>query len=237
MKLSELAQQGPIKLLLQGDAGSGKSCFAASFPGPTLYLDFDGKANSAARYINDTPHLDNIDVRNLRTSFSVDPVNAFLKIIMELSEKCIWQTIVLDSITTFSASCLAHIVKTNPGLKRNTTAQGVQPGIQDYGILKREFRTLIPGLLGLPCNVIMNAHLTTEKDELTGEIVRGTMMDGSFGQELPIHFEEVWRAYVDAGGQHLAQTKSDFRYKCRTQIPNLPNPLKLNYQELKKFLI
>ena len=145
-----------------------------------------------------------------------------------------YKTLVVDSITTFSSAALQHIVKTNPGIKRVPSAQGVQPCMQDFGILKREFARLIPGLLSLPMNVIMCGHIKIDKSDITGEVLRGPMMDGSFGQELPIYFEEVYRTYVK-DGKYLAQTKPDMYYDfCRSQIPRLPNPVELKYENLVK---
>ena len=49
-RLSELKTVDLIKILVYGEPGSGKTCFAAGFPGPILFLDFDNKVSSAARY-------------------------------------------------------------------------------------------------------------------------------------------------------------------------------------------
>jgi len=145
-----------------------------------------------------------------------------------------YRTLVIDSCTTFSSAVLAHIVKTNPGINRVKSAQGTQAGMQDFGILKREFARLIPGLLGLPMNVIMTAHIKTDRSDLTGEIIRSPIMDGSFAQELPIYFEEVWRVFMK-DGKPFAQTKSDQTYDfCRSQIPGLPNPVPLEWSSLTK---
>lgn len=241
-KLSEIKTEGDAKILVFGNSGSGKTCFAADFPGPILYLDFDGKVDSAALFHKGKAKLDEIDVRELSGSLEGrNPINELEKIISaELipQEKTgmKYKTLVLDSLTTFSAQVLKHIVETNPGINRVVTKQGKQPGMQDYGILKREFAKLIPGLLSLPCNVVMLGHIATEKDEITGELIRGPLMDGSFARELPIYFKEVWRSYVDDKGVHVLQTKSDARYSCRSQIPGLPNPLSMSYSALEKFI-
>ena len=50
MKLSDVKTDGHLKILLYGQAGSGKTCFAAGFPTPMLYLDFDNKVDSAALF-------------------------------------------------------------------------------------------------------------------------------------------------------------------------------------------
>lgn len=230
-----------LKVLLVGPPGTAKTCVAVGFPYPMLVLDFDGKINSAARwYENDKERLANIEVKNLSKRLDgSDPVVEMLQVIKDLGEQQAKgemkiKTLVIDSATTFSSAILNHIVKTNPGIKRVASAQGVQPGIQDFGILKREFAKLIPGLLSLPINVVMTAHVKTERSELTGEIIRSPIMDGSFSQELPIFWEEVYVVSMK-DGKPYAQTKSDINYNfCRSQIPRLPNPCLLSYEELTK---
>ncbi len=241
MKLSAVKTEGNLKILLMGDAGVGKTIFACSFPGKTRVLDFDGKIDSAALFYKGKPQIDNIDVEQFTSGIELNPIQQMEKVIRDelipaqREGKMPFDTLVLDSITTFSAAALAHIVKTNPGIKRTASAQGMQPGLQDYGILSREFQRLIQGLLALPCNVIMLAHIATEKDEATGQLLRHTMMDGSFAKKLPIYFKEVWRAYVK-DGKRWAQTQSDGQYNCRSQIPGLPNPVALDYAEIAKFI-
>lgn len=241
MKLSELKPSENLKVLVCGPAGTGKTCFAAGMPYPILYLDFDGKVDSAAAFFaGDKDRLDNIDVRDMSKKLSaVDPLAEMLKVIKEelvpsQAGGGQYKTLVIDSVTTFSSAVLQHIVMTNPGIKRVGSAQGVQPGMQDYGILKREFMKLIPGLLSLPMNVVMLGHIKIDRDDLTGEIIRGPLMDGSFSQELPIYFKEVYRSYMK-DGKSLAQTQSDPYYSfCRSQIPGLPNPVELKFENLNK---
>lgn len=241
MKLADVKTEGNLKILLMGDAGVGKTIFATSLPGKTKVLDFDSKIDSAALFYKGKPQLDNIDVEQFSAGLGLSPIQLLEKIIkdelipQQKSGKMLFDTLVVDSLTTFSSACLAHIVASNPGIKRTASAQGMQPGLQDYGILSREFQRLIPGLLALPCNVIMLAHIATEKDEATGQILRHTMLDGSFAKKLPIYFKEVWRAFVK-DGKRFAQTQSDGQYNCRSQIPGLPNPIALDYAEISKFI-
>lgn len=241
MKLSEIKHDDNLKVLLCGPAGSGKTCTAASFPYPILYLDFDLKVDSAAAWHDaDKPRLENIDVRELgRRLDGTDPVVEFLQIVKDLGEQqktgtMKYKTLVIDSMTTFSAAILNHIVKTNPGIKRVVSAQGVQPGMPDFGILKREFEKFIPGILSLPMNIVMTAHIKADRSDLTGEIIRSPIMDGSFATTLPIYFKEVYRVFMK-DGKPWAQTKADQYYDfCRSQIPRLPNPVELKYENLIK---
>lgn len=241
MKLSSMKPSENLAILVCGPPGSGKTCFAAGFPYPMLVLDFDLKIDSAAAwYENDKARLDGIEVRALgRRLDGSDPIVEFLEISRDLAEQqkagtMKYKTLVIDSATTFSAAVLQHIVRTNPGIKRTSSTQGVQPGLQDYGILRREFARLIPGLLSLPMNVIMTAHIKEERSDLTGEILRSPIMDGSFSAELPIYFKEVYRAFRK-DGKAYAQTQADLQFNfCRSQIPRLPNPVEMKYESLTK---
>lgn len=242
MKLSEIKPSENIKVLVVGPPGSRKTCFGVGFPYPMLVLDFDNKVNSAAAwYAGDKERLDNVEVRNMsRRLDGVDPINEMNKIIAEelipqqKSGEMKFKTLMIDSMTTFSAAVLNHIVKTNPGIKRVTSAQGFQPCQQDFGILKREFAKLIPGLLSLPMNVVVTAHVKVDRSDITGEIIRSPLMDGSFGNELAVYFEEVYAVTV-RDGKAWAQTQPDGTYNfCRSQIPRLPNPVELKYDELIK---
>lgn len=245
--LDQISTSGDFKGLMMGEPGVGKTVFASSFPGPIRYLDFDRKVDSAALFWKSKGDIERL--RNIRvTQFSSDldgksPIDQLTKIFAEefipqqRAGKMEFNTLVLDSITTFSTATLKHIVKSNPGIKRVVTAQGPQPGMQDYGILLREFERITNGLLSLPCNVIMLAHIATEKDETTGQILRHTSMDGSFAKKLPALFKEVWRLYVK-DGKRMAQTQSDHMYNCRSQIPGLPNPLDITngYDSFKQYI-
>jgi len=231
MKLSDVASEDFDKILLIGDSGTGKTCFAASLPKPMLYLDFDGKVDSAAQFFKGADWLDQVDVRQLQASLISDPIDEFMKITREIESKAKalpWKTLVIDSVSTYSQAALKHIVRTNPGIKRSPKDN---PGLQDYGILKREFQRVIPGILGLPMNIVMIGHIKIDKDETTGEIIRSCNTDGAFGRDMPIYFKEVYRTYVK-NGKYMAQTQADFKYACRTQR-GLPNEIELSYENIR----
>lgn len=227
--LDQIKTEGNVKLLLIGHPGAGKTCFAATMPGPVLYLDFDNKVDSAALFHRAKPELlKNIEVRQLSTSFVSDPIAEFTKIISnelipaQKAGDLKYKTIVLDSISSFSHAALMHILQTNPGIKGVITAQGKMTDQTHYGVLLREFKRLIPGLLTLQCNIVMCAHIDTYKDQNTGVIIREAAMDGSYSQKLPQVFKEVWHLHVK-DGKRMAQTVSDHTFSClRSQIPGLP---------------
>jgi hypothetical protein len=230
------------KVLVAGPPGSGKTIFAAGFPYPMLVLAFEPKFDSAAEYYrDDKQRLDGIDVRPLwKVLDDADPIEEFLKILREelipqqRAGQMKYKTLVVDSMTTFSAAVLNHIVKTNPGVKRSVSKQGVQPCQIDYGILKREFQRIIPGLVSLPMNVVMISHIKTDRSELTGEIIRQPYLDGSFGEKLPEIFSESYLCFVKEG-KHYARTKSNDEYKfLASRVRGMPEVIPLSYEELIK---
>lgn len=240
--LADIKPSEHKKVLVVGTPGSTKTCFGVGFPYPILALDFDNKINSAAAwYADDVERLKNVEVINMsRRLDGSDPIAELNKLVNERlipqqkAGKMEHKTLLIDSGTTFSSAVLNHIIKTNPGVKRVASQQGVQPSQSDYGILKREFEKLIPGLLSLPMNVIMTAHIDLKRNDITGEIIRAPLMDGRFGPNLPIFFEEVYVAFMK-DGKPWAQTKSDATYNfCRSQIPGMPAQVELKYDSLVK---
>lgn len=249
MKLSETKTTNLLRVLVYGEPGVGKTCFAAGFPTPILYLDFDNKVNSAARfYAADKTRLDEIEVINLSPEFARDSIIKFQSQIANLAK---WQsennypykTLVLDSLTTFSKSVLEQVLLSNPASKRFVTkvgnVVGAQPAEGDYGILLREFERVIPNLLTLNMNIVMLGHLDVKPDKKTGEMLRQVMFDGSFGKKVNIYFDEVYYAYIKTENgkrEYLAQTQGDGVFKCRSSIPGLPNPVALDYAEIARFI-
>lgn len=239
--LETLKSEGNIKLLLYGDSGAGKTSFAASTPGgPILIADFDGKVVSAAEFLRATnpEQLKQVTYENYTGGVGLKlPAEMFNILMGQVAKQNPYKTIVLDSLTTFSDESMKYLIKANPGVIKRMSTQGVQiPVLQDYQMARIWFKQVIGALLAMPCNVIVTAHIQIEKDEATGQILRTPMMAGKLSKELPIYFGEVWRAYRDDKGEHWAQTQSDSRYTCRSQIPGLPNPVKLDWEEIQNYL-
>ncbi len=244
MNLGELKTEGRLKVLLMSDPGAGKTVFSCSLPGKTRMLDFDLKADSAALFYKaDKQRLANIEVTQFGRKFGQrGPIDDFNKIVAEelipqqRAGKMSFDNLILDTLTTFGTAMLEHTMLVNIGTKRISFVHGgTQASETDYGVIKREFQRIITGLMDLPCNVVLNAHILAKQNPKTGVINYQTMMPGSFGQEIPIYFKEVWRIFIKDGVRY-AQTQSDGQYNCRSQIPGLPNPVLLDYSEIAKYL-
>ncbi len=239
-KLSELTKNQHLKLLVYGNSGTGKTCFALGAPTPMWVADFDGKADSAGSfYKGDTERLNAIEVTSYMADPKSNPFQSFIKDINQLDPEK-YQTIVIDSITTFSAALMKAVMYSNPGSNRSKMGETQVPHLKDYQIAISHFKDIVVKLLSMPLNVIMTAHIQTNKDETTGAITYDPLIWGKdLPDWLPMVFKEVYQTFTETRGKetlYFAQTKNRNKVRARSQIPGLPDPLKLDFKELKKYL-
>jgi hypothetical protein len=245
MKLSELNTSDSHKLLIYGESGSGKTCFATGFPGPIYFADFDGKLSSASNYLKATnpSKINEIEYEN----FTPEPSKGGLRVFNQFNKKLLdheklakegkfpFKTYVIDSLTTFSDAMMKEIILQNPGVKR---VDEKTPSMQDYLILNSHFKEYIYRVLALPCHVIMIGHIAQEKDEYTGEIKCRPMLTGKLPELLPILFREVYRTYTtqkDGKTVYVAQTRPSQKYVARTELTAMPDLIPLNYLSIVNY--
>ena len=241
MKASELLGQTHFKALIYGDSGAGKTCFAASMPGPIEYWDFDHKISSAVRYLqtqNKAAQLDEIEVYQFANLPLMERIPAWEKRLKAIND-CVQQkkplpfkTLVVDSITTLSHHLMEdYIHRSQTGIKRPL------PGInamQDYQLYEKHMTRVITGLLGLPANVVVLGHVTIEKDEATGIISKRCLASGkALPEKLPIWFEEVYVALAKPDGSRVLLTQPLQNYVARCQR-GLPKEVPMKVEEVLK---
>lgn len=243
MKLSQLDSTKNLKVLAYGPSGSGKTIFTCSFPGPVYVFDFDGKISSAANFYQGTPQLDMIDYDAYTPKVGDTTDRPFVRYFTKLVEleklakegNFPYATVGLDSLTLYTDQMLKEIIAQNPGVKRQASPTTPIAALQDYMILTSHFKNMLVRLLQLPCNVVVTAHIQTNKDELTGEIHREPLLPGKLPSFLPVMFEEVYRTYRGEK-DYMAQTQTNPQYNARSQIRGLPLSIKLGYAELANYL-
>lgn len=240
-QLNEMKASERLKLLLFGDSGVGKTIFATSFPTPIYVADFDQKISSAAQFFKGQARLSEIDYDSYGAEgpndYPVERFNMKMGQLRDMAKKgdLKYKTIVVDSLTTFGDEAMRYLMKLSPGVKRMSVNGMNVPSMADYGVARNFFKQFITQLISLPANIIVTAHIEVTKDEATGEIMRTPMLAGKLKGELPIYFEEVWRAYTDKDGKRWAQTASDSKYQARSQIKGIPAQLPLSVDELAKY--
>ena len=230
MKLNELQTEDNVKLLLLGESGMGKTVLACGFPTPIKIYDFDNKVSSAAKfYSNDAARLSSIEVEQYAGLPVKDRMNKFLADVKSIEnlqhsgKPLPFKTLVVDSLTTLTNAILEDYKKVSQlGIKR---ALADVNAMQDYQLLQIHLTQLITGLLSLKCNVIFIGHTQLEKDEATGAMKNNILMPGQLAFKLPIYFEEVYLAKINAKGERVLQTQSDSKTSLRSQrklAPEIP---------------
>lgn len=254
MKLSELVVTQKIKLLLVGDSGAGKTVFATSGPGKTYVFDFDTKISSAATYLkkHKPGQLDNIEFESYTLNKAIEKKedHPYYKFKLKLKEletlaatgKFPFENVALDSLSLYSEALTSWILKTQ---KTQRAFEGM-PSMVDYGLILAAFKEDINRVLSLPCNIICTAHSIVKEDPETGTSRTTISLTGQIGNHLPKIFTEVYYCFAKQGQaktpgeepkiEHVALTRSNGKFTCRTQIPEIPLWVKLDFPTIQHYL-
>lgn len=137
-KSCELSISSPIKMMLYGQPGFGKTTVALSAPKPLL-LDFDGGVKRLAM-----SHLDGVDIVQVEKWQDVQQV---------LNDNlAAYESIVVDTV----GKMMDFIISYKCGAR--------QPNIRDWGGINQEFQWFCRALSGLRKNVVFVAHRDSRKE-------------------------------------------------------------------------
>ena len=224
--------------LLYGAPGSGKTTLALTAPKPLLLIDVDNKTFTKEM---------GLDIKSISARLSSDSLRnkillggkllkqpeGYLQLcdfLSSLEEDCPYETIVLDSLT-----------KVVEHLKRLILFIGKTPimRIQDWGTLLSNLEELIGVLLSLDCKqVILIAHDTIEKDEVTGGIEFRPLVEGSMRHKIGAYFNEVYYLKPMKGGEkgqiiYSMLTQNDGKHISRT-ARELPIQEEMTFEDILK---
>lgn len=208
------------RALVYGSSGSGKTTSLRTARLPLLVHSFDpggtkilsplvreGKAVIDTSYENDNPK-DPTAFANWDAMLDrLISANVFEGI----------GTYVLDSCTTWGQCALYAILK-KAGRAGGTPQQNdwyPQMNLLEFAIRK---------LLTLPCDVILIAHDTADKDEVSGRISRGPLFTGKLTSRLPLMFDEVYYAtgqQSSKGTEFVWQIRDNGTNKCKSRLSGL----------------
>jgi len=260
-RTSDIILGGRLMLMLKGDNGSGKTVLAGSFPGPIKFFMFDGsKLDILKRFYPQRTDIE-YDIYGAReTRFKdsfgqtihIKSLIQFAEEFNKLQDYCPWSTIVIDSFTSFSVTCVTFQldVRSHTEGKATATSKGglVIPDFDEY---KGE-TTLVTQSLDvskvLPCNVIWTVH-PLPKLETSGQgnsmRVTKTTSIAAYGAKTaamaPGYFNEVWHIEVRPGSspQRIVHTQTIGTEFAKSALPlpaNFDVTNKNAFNEVKKYL-
>lgn len=237
----------PLHCLVYGDPGSGKSTFAATFPKPMLVFLFDalgkdgpyirqGEASETMFSDQGTPYREVVTPTGLiRLEYynDLEPSKRDWDMFeWRLNQRAYldegFQTIVFDSITSMGMSAFTKAQAENPNCR--------EP--RQWHAAKTDWleNALVTQVSALRMNVVVLAHISSEKDEILGEYIKQVAAPGRLSDRkiLGGFYSEFYRAFVtkDENGRHyLLQTQNDGRYAAATQI-DAPDPCWAEYDSI-----
>ena len=151
LKIIEGKEKRPLKIVIYGPEGIGKSTFASQFPDP-LFIDTEGGTS-------------NLDIKRIKCNKSWDELISVVKEIKDNPSIC--KTLVLDTADWSESLCTNAVCEKYR--KNNIEDFGYGKG---YVYLVDEFSkllALLDQLIEVGINVVINAHAKPRKFELPEE--------------------------------------------------------------------
>lgn len=230
LNIIEGKEKRPLKIVIYGPEGIGKSTFASQFPDP-LFIDTEGGTS-------------NLDIRRIKCNKSWDELISVVKEIKENSTIC--KTVVLDTADWAETLCTNAVCEKYR--KNNIEDFGYGKG---YVYLVDEFSkllTLMDQLIEVGINVVITAHAKPRKFELPEE-------QGAFDRyemKLTKQVAPVIKEWSDAlffvnykiyvvttetnskkaqGGKRVLYTTHNPTYDAKNRF-DLPEELELNFTSI-----
>lgn len=219
-----------LKVLITGDAGTGKSIFASSFPTPGFLFDLD---RGALTYRGKDFDYSNYDITAQSwVSFEKD-----LAEISKSAKEGKYKTIILDSTTALTELAMERALQLDP--KRSPT--GGPLWNSHYSIVKNLVEGKLRQLLNLPANIVVICHLNIVKDEESGSVIDiQPLLTGQLSTKIYGYFDEIYCAFSrmkDSKVDYYLRTVPRGLYKARSRISGkerlLPDEIPNEYSAIQ----
>jgi hypothetical protein len=200
------------RVLVYGRSGSGKTNLVGKVLEvedmcPLYVFDFDLRLNSILATINRQLIAERLSYDQYRDG--ARPGSAFTnaeaqlrKLEQMMGKPEAPRTVAVDSLTFGEKSIMGRV------LMLDGKPSTFPPQLNHYKAVISQLEDFISKLCALPINVIVTAHEDIDKDEITGQMVRGIGVTGKkLPTVLPGYFNEVWYAEVQSQPQKAAEHK------------------------------
>ena len=216
-----------VRALLVGATGRGKTIAAASWPGKTLVLDFDGRHRPIINWYPDRVKAGDFVVEEI-TPYNFWSV--FKPLVAGLATYNPYQNIILDGVTSLSTCTVVmqmlvkgsfqHFDPTKKVDGAKITAGGIMvPTWDEFNGEAMVISTLLESLRSLKCNLFLTAHpvqrtMIGEKNK-ANRYTSITTFGPKIESIIPTYFDEVW--YFDYKVDSAPNGKEIIRRTCYTQ--------------------
>lgn len=226
---SETAAEKPLKVLLYGPSGAGKTRYAATFPDP-LFLDLEGGLRTTVQV---GPVL-RFPADAKESITGIGQVAEFYKLVRGYTPATApFKTIVVDSLNELQVLVTKNVL----GTYQSNRQMEDQLTFQDYGKIGRDVLSIISKFLKLPYHIVFTAVETVR--EFDDQAVYPRFAGKMIWPELQRWVEQIGYCHVikgEDGPQHVVSYRLNPKYVAKTRIkinePLLPN----NYAALAKYV-
>lgn len=90
--------------------------------------------------------------------------------------------------------------------------------IQHWGMITDLNKLAIEQLKGLPVNQIFTMQEKVDKNDITGEVIKGPAIHGKMTAEMPAYFDVVVHTYADMSGKFCATTLPKQKWPAKTRL-------------------
>lgn len=200
----------PLRVILYGEAGSGKTSLMKEMPKPLLLMDWDGKYDPLVG----TPGIEVVSYYSAEASDATKLITRFWADWKEAKRDPKWATIVVDSLTSLDRT-LERFVVLNSGKNK---APDDRATIQEYGDLKLWYKTFLNSICSASDkNIIILAHEQFKEDDESGIISIRPKVTGKIGEDLSSIFKDTWFLEVkqeSAGLKRVLHYQKYKKYVC-----------------------
>lgn len=239
--------------LLKGNAGSGKSIAAVSYPKPLLWMDCDKRFRAVKNFYDSK----NWTLQGVNITWP-DGFMQILDYLDTLIHSCPYRTIVPDSLTRLADMIISDAIqyRNPPGTDdddkkkkaRKLVAGGIELSqIEDFGAEHRGLTDMLETLQYISIkhgtNIVLTAHITTvDEKNLKGEVINTTRALWTGGRKIaakiPTYFDEMYMMTAEGvydkqtaieTTQFIARTATFGNDEAKTAFPKLSS--RINYTD------